>query len=66
MSRAREGHVDCIAVLVMVSAESLKSRWVPYEIGHASALWQWDEKPGYRVPRSPLGVSNIGGVSKDG
>ena len=31
-----------------------------------NGLWQWYEKPGYRVPRSPLGVSNLGGVSNDG
>jgi hypothetical protein len=30
-----------------------------------NGLWQWYEKPGYRVPRSPLGVSNLGIVSKD-
>ncbi|EMI21620.1 hypothetical protein RMSM_01447 [Rhodopirellula maiorica SM1] len=37
-SRVREGLADCVAVLVIVSAEGLKSQWVPYEIGQASAF----------------------------
>ena len=37
-SRVREGLAECIAVLVIVSPQSLKSQWVPYEIGQATAL----------------------------
>ena len=40
--------------------------FVAYRIFSGNGLWQWYEKPGYRVPRSPLGVSNLGGVSNDG
>jgi predicted transcriptional regulator len=29
---------DCIAILVVISPASLKSQWVPYELGHARAL----------------------------
>src|SRR5882724_8937385 len=37
-SRVRDELRKCIAVLVIISPASLKSQWVPYEIGHASAL----------------------------
>jgi hypothetical protein len=34
----RAALLECHAVLVVLSPGSLKSQWVPYEIGHASAL----------------------------
>lgn len=37
-SKVRNALDSCVAVLVIVSPASLKSHWVPYEIGHASAL----------------------------
>ncbi|MCX7424443.1 MAG: toll/interleukin-1 receptor domain-containing protein [Planctomycetia bacterium] len=37
-SKVRSALDDCAAVLVIVSPGSLKSHWVPYEIGYASAL----------------------------
>ena len=37
-SRVRDALQSCVAVLVIISPGSLKSQWVPYEIGHASAL----------------------------
>ena len=37
-SKVRDALDACIAILVIVSPASLKSHWVPYEIGHASAL----------------------------
>ena len=37
-SEVKVGLNDCIAVLVVVTVGSLKSQWVPYEIGYASGL----------------------------
>lgn len=37
-SKVRDALDSCVAILVIVSPASLKSHWVPYEIGHASAL----------------------------
>lgn len=37
-SKVRDGLDACVAILVIVSPASLKSHWVPYEIGHAAAL----------------------------
>lgn len=37
-TRVREELDNCVVVLVIISPASLKSHWVPYEIGHASAL----------------------------
>lgn len=37
-SKVRDGLETCAAILVVVSPASLKSHWVPYEIGYASAL----------------------------
>ena len=37
-SRVRSALLNCEAILVVVSPASLESHWVPYEIGHASAL----------------------------
>ena len=37
-ARVREGVNDSTMLLVIISPASLKSHWVPYEIGHASAL----------------------------
>jgi len=37
-ARVREELDNCAVVLVILSPSSLKSHWVPYEIGHASAL----------------------------
>ena len=45
---------DCDAILVLVSHESLKSRWVPYEIGYATALGKpilsYIANPGLNLP----------------
>lgn len=37
-SKVRDALDSCVAILVIVSPASLTSHWVPYEIGHASAL----------------------------
>ena len=37
-ARVREAVNECNVLLVIISPASLKSHWVPYEIGHASAL----------------------------
>ena len=37
-SKVRDALDTCLAILVIVSPASLKSHWVPYEIGHASAM----------------------------
>ena len=37
-SEVRDAITNCRALIVVVSPASLKSHWVPYEIGHASAL----------------------------
>lgn len=39
--KVRQSLASCNAILVVISPASLKSHWVPYEIGYASAL----EKP---------------------
>jgi hypothetical protein len=36
--KVRKGLSACSAVVVIISPASLKSQWVPYEIGHATAL----------------------------
>ena len=36
--RVARGLTDCAAVVVIVSPASLKSQWVPFEVGHAMAL----------------------------
>lgn len=37
-SEVREALDDAVAILVIISPASLKSQWVPYELGYASAL----------------------------
>lgn len=37
-AEVREELLNCSCILVVVSPASLKSAWVPYEIGHASAM----------------------------
>lgn len=34
-ARVQEGLADCAAVIVIISPASLKSHWVPFEVGHA-------------------------------
>ena len=36
--RITQGLADCSALVVIISPASLKSQWVPFEIGHASGL----------------------------
>lgn len=36
--RITEGLADCSALIVIISPASLKSQWVPFEIGHATGL----------------------------
>ena len=36
--RITEGLAQCSALIVIISPASLKSQWVPFEIGHASGL----------------------------
>jgi hypothetical protein len=38
LERVAKGLTDCSAVVVIVSPASLKSQWVPFEVGHAMAL----------------------------
>ncbi len=38
LERVAKGLTDCSAVIVIVSPASLKSQWVPFEVGHAMAL----------------------------
>ncbi len=46
--------INSVAVLVIVSPNSLKSQWVPYEIGYATALGKpiltFVTEPGMRLP----------------
>jgi TIR domain len=53
-AKVKEGIEDSIAILVIISPASLKSHWVPYEIGYATAkgkrILPYLEHPSLDVP----------------